>query len=133
MSTTNLARGRVLADIDQERERQDAKWGEQNHPDGTGPDSKPLQPLMRVDLPYLDRDRLPGLTAADRLARLFTEVTNDLAAEGLVAWRDILLEEVFEALAEADPTRLRTELIQIAAVSAQWAEAIDRRAAAGAE
>ncbi len=42
-------------------------------------------------------------------------------------WRDILLEEVFEALAEEEPKELRKELVQVAAVAAQWVEAIDRR------
>jgi hypothetical protein len=27
---------RVQGDIERERDAQDAKWGEQNHPDGTG-------------------------------------------------------------------------------------------------
>ncbi|TIH26025.1 NUDIX hydrolase, partial [Subtercola vilae] len=42
-------------------------------------------------------------------------------------WQDILLEEVFEAFAESDTSKLRTELIQVAAVAQQWVEAIDRR------
>ncbi|WPM94355.1 hypothetical protein VG1_CDS0031 [Arthrobacter phage Cupello] len=41
---------------------------------------------------------------------------------------NILLEEVFEATAEEDPATLRKELVQVAAVTAQWIEAIDRRA-----
>jgi hypothetical protein len=34
---------------------------------------------------------------------------------------------VAEALAEDDPTLLRAELIQVAAVAVAWVEAIDRR------
>jgi hypothetical protein len=65
---------RVLDEVQDERRRQDAKWGEQNHPDGT-----------------------------------------------------IALEEVFEALVETDPAKLRDELLQVAAVAVAWVEAIDRR------
>ena len=36
-------------------------------------------------------------------------------------------EEVFEAFAEDDPKLLRAELVQVAAVALQWADAIDRR------
>jgi hypothetical protein len=42
-------------------------------------------------------------------------------------WALILLEEVYEALAEADPARLRTELIQAGAVIAAWVSDLDRR------
>ncbi len=41
--------------------------------------------------------------------------------------RHILLEEVHEALAEDDPTRLRAELLQVAAVAVCWVEAIEQR------
>lgn len=100
----------VLAEIAAERRRQDEKWGEQNHPDGTGP---------RV--PYAGR--LCFMEEAARDARLKCK-GNSPAQDN---WRDILLEEVFEALAEESPAELRTELIQVAAVAAQWVEAIDRR------
>lgn len=100
----------VLAEIAAERRRQDEKWGEQNHPDGTGP---------RV--PYAGR--LCFMEEAARDARLKCK-GNTPAQDN---WRDILLEEVFEALAEADPVKLRVELVQVGAVAAQWVEAIDRR------
>lgn len=101
-----------------ERDRQDAKWGEQNHPDGTGPETQPLFDKRA----FLDDD-----IAAVHLADAFTRRTDERADEGKVTWRDILLEEVFEALAESDQAKLRTELIQVAAVVQQWVEAIDRR------
>lgn len=47
---------------------------------------------------------------------------------GEATWLDILREEVLEAFAEDDPARLRTELVQVAAVAVAWVEAIDRRA-----
>ena len=37
-----------------------------------------------------------------------------------------LREELYEALAEADPTPLRAELVQVAAVALRWIRAIDR-------
>ncbi|WP_417220536.1 hypothetical protein [Arthrobacter sp.] len=118
--TATSARETVLSDVDDERQRQDAKWGEQNHPDGTGPARLPLHPITG-DARY----------DAIELAELATQVTDRRASRGECAWKDILLEEVFEALAESDPAALRTELIQVAAVAAQWAEAIDRRNAGG--
>ncbi|MEY9934267.1 hypothetical protein ABH926_008932 [Catenulispora sp. GP43] len=39
----------------------------------------------------------------------------------------MLLEEVYEALAEVDPAALRAELVQVAAVAAAWVEDIDSR------
>lgn len=93
----------ALAEVADERARQDTKWGEQNHPDGTG----------------------GGNTAAAAIgARLACQLA---AKEGTVTWRDIMREEVGEAFAETDPAKLRAELIQVAAVAVAWAEAIDRR------
>jgi hypothetical protein len=96
----------VLGEVSAERERQDAKFGEQNHPDGTG------GPVMRQ--------------RADE-ARAQCQY---LAANGGADWRAILLEEVHEALAESAPARLRAELVQVAAVAVAWVGAIDRREAA---
>jgi hypothetical protein len=98
--------GIVLHEIEQERAAQNTKWGEQNHPDGTGGACR--------------------CRAADEQRRW----TNMQAAEKTLTWTDVLEEEVAEALAETDPAKLRAELIQIAAVAAAWAEAIDRRLAA---
>ena len=46
-------------------------------------------------------------------------------AAGTITWTDILLEEVFEALAETDPARLREELVQVAAVALAIVEDLD--------
>ncbi|MEV6832837.1 hypothetical protein [Amycolatopsis sp. NPDC051102] len=101
----------ILARIATERARQDALWGEQNHPDGTGPD---------VEVAGLSR------RAADaaHTARFTTEIAR---AEGRLTWLHILREEVYEGFAEADAADLVEELIQVAAVAACWAEAIERR------
>lgn len=94
----------VLAEVAEERRHQDAKWGEQNHPDGTG-------------------------TKLDAATRELTRENCDAEHRaGRGAWRHILSEEVMEAYAESDPAKLRAELIQVAAVAVGWIEAIDRRA-----
>jgi len=117
---------RVAADVRAERAQQDAKWGEQNHPDGTGPLTAPLLDMLL----HLDQPRHEDYcTTAHALADAATRSTDDAAATGNVTWLDITLEEFAEAVAESDPAKLRTELIQLAAVAQQWAEAIDRRAA----
>jgi hypothetical protein len=95
---------RVLAEIASERARQDAKWGEQNHPDGTA---------------------RQGDDFLAEMARAICQANGSDRDN----WRDILTEEVHEAYAELDPVRLRAELVQVAAVAVAWVEAIDRRAA----
>ena len=107
MSTINpdTAYSPVYGAIARERAAQDARWGEQNHRDGTG-----------------------GLSRAGD-AESMRQWTNRQAAEGTLAWIDILEEEVAEALAETDPAKLRAELVQVAAVAVAWIEAIDRREA----
>jgi hypothetical protein len=93
---------RVLAEVAAERRAQDARWGEQNHPDGT----------------HLRWSNLRDTTRS---------LTDQHAADGDVTWLDIALEEVYEAAAEEDTSKLRVELVQAAAVFTAWVEAIDRR------
>lgn len=115
----------VLEEVAAERARQDAKWGEQNHPDGTG-----QYPLVNIQVESLALPLFAGLLGnldGPTLAKVAVGATDRRAGEGAVDWRDILLEEVFEAMAESDPDKIRLELIQVAAVATQWAEAIDRR------
>ena len=92
----------VLSEVADERARQGAKWGQQNHPNGTG-------------LP-------PELLAAER-SRWVCEQN---FRNGRGTWADILREEFHEALAESEPAALRAELIQVAAVAVAWVEKIDR-------
>lgn len=114
----------AIADVLAERARQDAKWGQQNHDDGTGPVTMPL--ASRWDsLHETDRAHYLAETFRRRCERRFSS-----SADGLGTWRDIFLEEAFEALAEDDPVKLRAELVQSAAVLIAWIEAIDRRTAA---
>lgn len=92
--------------IDAERQAQLAKWGDQQHPDGT------------------------ALAGDDLRAENAREVCQAMARRGETTWRGILAEEVAEAFAEKDPHALRTELIQCAAVIQAWVADIDRRAVA---
>lgn len=93
----------VMMDVADEMDRQDAKWGDQSHlPNGTG------------SIGYR------------HLADHYRQVCDAAFESGSAAWNDILLEEVFEALAESDPAKLRAELIQAAAVIVQWVAAIDK-------
>ena len=93
----------VLADIRAERGRQDTKWGEQNHPDGTGPQFANRAEYERIR-------------------------TETAAVDGTLTFRHVLAEEVAEAYAENDPELLRAELVQVAATAVCWIQAIDRRA-----
>lgn len=117
----------ALADVREERARQNSKWGEQNHPDGTGPDVSPLVGIGQATPRSAFRDFVVEILTAEQLALYATKATDTNAHRGTVTWADILLEEVFEALAESNTLPLRTELIQVAAVATQWVEAIDRR------
>lgn len=101
----------ALVDVIDEMVRQDAKWGKQNHHDGTGPRTFPV---IRTGYAF-------------EMAAVFTHETDSAARRGEVTWRHIFLKEVFEALAENNPSRLRAELVQVAAVAVQWADAISRR------
>jgi hypothetical protein len=93
----------VLNDVSDEREAQFDQWGDQSLPFGTGGD----------DMAFL--------------ARYYREVCQRNAAYGAVTWADVLLEEVYEALSEADPVKLKDELVQVAAVAVQIIEYINRQ------
>jgi hypothetical protein len=96
---------KVIAAVVDERKRQDDKWGEQNHYNGTGGESaKHWANVLRRDCERAFQD-------------------------GRGTWAHILDEEVAEALAESDPAKLRAELIQVAAVAVAWVEKLDREAA----
>ena len=109
----------VLDEIAAERDRQDARWGEQNHPDGTGPDTGWVDQIT----PAFGWDDQQAAHAA-KLARRSCQ---QAARVGHVTWLHILREEVAEAFAESDPAKLRAELVQVAAVAVAQIEAIDRR------
>jgi hypothetical protein len=92
----------VLDEVWHERARQHARWGERNHPAGTG-----------------------GPTAT-AIAAERQRLCQQAFQAGRGTWRHVLAEEVAEAFAETDPAALRWELVQVAAVAVAWIEAIDR-------
>lgn len=96
----------VLAEIAAERAAQDALFGVQDLPDGTGTDFEP---------------------DAVGVADAYRQGCDEAFRRGCGTYRHVFLEEVFEAVAEHDPQKLRAELIQAVAVGVKWIEAIDRR------
>lgn len=100
----------VLAEVAEEVRAQDRKWGPQDWPDGTDP-----KQLWVFD------------GATEQMANALRAACDRHAQDGCVTWLDIAAEEMFEAFAEDDPTKLRAELIQVAAVITNWINAIDRR------
>ncbi|OSC76488.1 hypothetical protein B5180_01655 [Streptomyces sp. BF-3] len=102
MSDTTNA---VLAEIATERAAQDAIFGQQDLPDGT------------------------GSNAFFREAHESRRLCDRAFSNGEGTYRHVFLEEVYEALAESDPAKLRAELVQAVAVGVKWIEAIDRRSA----
>ena len=108
---TTPSRYQVLDQVGRERSAQDTKWGEQNHPDGTADDWDTAN------------GREAGATLVE--ATRAREACDRRFANGTGTWADILEEEYREALNEADPDRLRAELIQVAAVAVAWAQCRD--------
>lgn len=96
----------IAVEVAMERFRQDARWGEQNHPDGTG---------LHHYSAWAAEDAKIECEAA-RMA-------------GRMTWRHILAEEVAEAFAECDEEKLIAELVQVAAVAQAWVESVRRRQA----
>lgn len=117
----------ILVEVGLERKRQDAKFPDQRLPDGTGP--KVRWSVARTDdhRPSPPTYWFTSAATAEDLARLFKAQTGERAISGGLTWLDVLLEEFAEALAEEDQDKLRTELIQLAAVAVRWIEDIDRR------
>lgn len=94
----------IFDEVAAERKRQDAQWGEQNHPS--------VDPGHAW---YSCRDE--GSAKSDcELATMM----------GRLTWGHIACEELAEALHAANDTDRRAELIQLAAVIVAWCECLDR-------
>ncbi|MFJ5103198.1 hypothetical protein [Streptomyces sp. NPDC088554] len=102
MTTHHGRQARILDDVRRERDAQDARFGVQDLPDGT-------HDVFRS------------------LANQHRDNCDAAFKGGNGTYRHVFLEEVFEAVAETDPVRLRAELIQAIAVGVKWVEGIDRR------
>lgn len=101
----NIRATRILGEVLVERDKQDAKWGEQNWPSTND----------------ACRDAIPDEATAK-------EACDTAVREGRCTWAHITIEELAEALAAPDDKSRREELVQLAAVVAAWIECIDRRA-----
>lgn len=106
----------VLHEVFQEREAQERKWGQQNHPNGTGPNRMALGKIT------------PSPVFNDTLRDLLRSRCDHMHQAGYGTFEQILTEEWAEAISEFDPRKLRKELIQVAAVATAWVEKLDREA-----
>lgn len=96
----------ILAEVWAEREKQDEKWGQQNH-----------------DITNLSVER------ASTLCGHLRSQCDERFESGCGSWQDILLEEVYEAFEQAALGNMedcRKELIQCAAVVVAMVECLDR-------
>lgn len=100
--------GQVGVEVVDELERQLAKWGEQDHP--------------------LHGGKKPEAGVALWFARASAwKVNNHKRVEDdTMGWDSILLEEVYEALAETDPEKVREELVQTIAVCLNIIDSMER-------
>lgn len=90
--------------VQMKRDKNRLKWGEQNHPNGTGPNP----------------DRIARRAAAQTLV-------DQGMKNGTVTYNNILLEEVAELACESDDAKVLAELLDVAAVAQDWADSILRR------
>ena len=98
---------KIFEEIRAERQRQDEKFGEQNHP--------------MLGLPFTQKYMQKLLESS---AEKFEEHN---AESQYKSWYSILEEEICEAFAETKPEKQRKEMIQVAAVAVAIIEYLDRR------
>jgi hypothetical protein len=112
----------VLEEVYTERARQFELWGEQNIPFHQPGDHRGVVVVGR------------SYESMANMIKARCDFYYNRALSGREDWRNnalILLEEVFEALAETDPDKIRNELVQVAAVAVKAIETLDRRREAG--
>lgn len=110
------ADGAIFDKVQDERNRQVEKWGEQNHPFFSIPDKDHGSPYASANTYGL-------------VAESFKRDNARAVRDGVVGWDTILLEEVFEALEKAgvDDDEYEKELVEVMAVAAAMIEANRRR------
>lgn len=104
---------KISAEIFAERERQNSKWGEQNHP-SVDPDIAEAGKHAlcgALGIPTEDGAKFLCVTADDNKC---------------LTWAHIAVEELSEAVCATNDEERRKELVQLAAVVAAWIENIDR-------
>lgn len=132
MSETTMTTDAVLAEVLAERARQDAKWGEQNHPD--------VDRILTERAGGCIPTRMAEEYGIPSTWRARAECQRSAKA-GQCTWAHIAVEELCEAVEAATDAQqgrkpisaLRQELVQLAAVVVAWIEAIDRRVLADSE
>lgn len=121
-------RQKILEAISEERDRQDSRWGEQNHPDvdrvltGRPTGCRVERMAMEYNIPSANSAR----EACDSAARV-----------GQCTWAHIAVEELAEAVEAAtlaqqgrdSEEKVDKELVQLAAVIVSWLESRARRRA----
>lgn len=98
----NALRAKIADEMVSERWAQILKWGQQRHPDRAYSRARYYLTTATILKEFNDNNEQPG-------------------------WDSILLEKIYEALAEEDPAKLREELVQSMAVIAAWIEDVDTR------
>jgi FtsZ-binding cell division protein ZapB len=105
---------REVQEVIDERNAQEAKWGEQNHPLlGAWLDDRPAQRAA-------EEHEIPGEARAKALCRM-------AASRGELTWAHILVEEVAEFVAARTAQERCEELIQVAAVAIAAVQSERRR------
>jgi hypothetical protein len=105
---------RILAEVAAERERQHARWGQQDLP--------LANPQAHTGAARCAMHGLPFEVEARRLCEARTKY-------GTLSYADIIVEELVEAIAASALGAARAELVQAAACIVQAIESIDRRRA----
>ena len=98
----------IIEEILEERKRQDAKWGVQNH----------------NIINYKEANHLQYYGLPSELTAKFN--CENAAKEGNLTWGDIVVEELVEALNAKNYKDMREELIQCGAVILAMIESLDR-------
>lgn len=111
---SSLLTRRVLARLATERRAQDVMHGFlRDYPDEAGPwTGSRVAPAIIAQ--SLEMDRLALLAARQ-------------AADTRPSWRNIFLEEVYEAFTAKSETEMEAELTQAVAVGVAWLEALEER------
>ena len=102
----------ILDEVGRERGRQDEKFPEQKLSLGTGQGQN-----FQTDREY---------AMLFDAARGQNDYSTKYGGPQLATWESVLREEFCEAMFEADPIKVRAELIQVAAVAVRIVENIDK-------
>ncbi|GAA4085203.1 hypothetical protein [Actinomadura miaoliensis] len=86
-----------------------------------------LRDIRAVRVVTIDRPDGTGTDAMRRVAEADRAMVKDLTDRGWLTWRHLLAARMHAAFAASGPDALRAALLDAAAVTLDWIEAIDRR------